>query len=303
MSHNKVKLSQIIRDFIITSDGDDYANNVSDSAIRNFALRGIREIGFDLGKKIKSIKLSVNSDNNTVALPDDFVDMVKMGVVGNDGVVYVFGQNKNLNMSRRMQTSTDTELDDAGKYGGTLPEGIEDATLQGDLTDVFDSGPMNIGLNSIGDRVDSKTATTGAGSSDSGDRDLYIFENYLYEGGLGRLYGMGGGHLAGEYRINLDQNRIEINTDGGYSEVVMEYVADEARSSDPEVHVYAEEALRSYIYYKIIERKSSVPMGEKQRARTEYYNERRKANARLSGFTKEEALKTIRKNFKQAPKY
>ena len=32
----------------------------------------------------------------------------------------------------------------------------------------------------------------------------------------------------------------------------MEYVADEARSTDPEVHVYAEEALVTY--YKIIER-------------------------------------------------
>ena len=122
MSHNKVKLSDIIRDFIITSDGDDYANNVSDSALRNFALRGIREIGFDLGKKIKSLKLSVNSNNNTVSLPDDYVDMVKLGVVGSDGVVYVFGQNKNLNMSRRMQTSNDTETDDSGKYGGTLPQ-------------------------------------------------------------------------------------------------------------------------------------------------------------------------------------
>ena len=84
---------------------------------------------------------------------------------------------------------------------------------------------------------------------------------------------------------------------------MMEYVADEARSTDPEVHVYAEEALRSYIYYKLIERKASVPAGEKARARSEYYNERRKANARLSTFTKEEALKTIRKNFMQAPKY
>ena len=56
MSMNKVKLSQIVNDFMVTSDGDDYVNNVSDYAIRNFALRGIREIGFDLGKKIKSIK-------------------------------------------------------------------------------------------------------------------------------------------------------------------------------------------------------------------------------------------------------
>jgi len=290
MSHNKVKLSQIVRDFIITSDGDDYANNVSDSTIRNFALRGIREIGFDLGKKIKSLKLTINSSNNTIALPDDFVDMSKLGVVGSDGVLYVFGQNKNLNMSRRLQTAADTSLDDEGKNGTSL-------------TDVFDAGPMNILANQVADRVDDKTATASLGSADAENIDYYVFDNYLYEGGVGRLYGAGGGHLAGEYRINLDQNRIEIDTDNSYTEVVMEYVADEARSSDPEVHVYAEEALRSYIYYKIIERKSSVPMGEKQRARAEYYNERRKANARLSGFTKEEALKTIRKNFKQAPKY
>lgn len=302
--HSKVKLSQIIKDFIITSDGDDYANNVSDSALRNFALRGIREIGFDLGKKIKSLKLSVNSTNNTVSLPDDYVDMVKIGVVGSDGILYVFGQNKNLNMSRRLQTSTDTELDDSGNYGGTLPADITDETIKGSLTDVFDADPMNIAANSIGDRIDDKTATTGAGGDvDAGDRDYYIFENYLFEGGIGRLYGIGGGHYVGQYRINLDQNRIEIDTDNNYSEVVIEYVADEARSSDPEVHVYTEEALRAYMYYKIIERKSSVPMAEKQRARSEYYNERRKANARLSGFTKDEALKTIRKNFKQAPKY
>ena len=40
----------------------------------------------------------------------------------------------------------------------------------------------------------------------------------------------------------------------------------------------------------------------KQRARKEYYNELRKAKARLSSFTKEDALQVIRKNFKQSPK-
>jgi hypothetical protein len=56
------------------------------------------------------------------------------------------------------------------------------------------------------------------------------------------------------------------------------------------------------MYYKIIERRASVPANEKARARQEYYNERRKANARLNAFSKEEALKTIRKNYKQSPK-
>ena len=281
MAFNKVKLSQIIKDFIITLDGDDYASNASDSAIRNFALRGIREIGFDLGKKIKSLKREIQP-NDSIILPDDFVDLVKIGIVDPGGVVRVFGNNKNINYSRKMETSDDDK--------------------SGTRTDTFDAGPMNIGLNSISDRVDDKTSTS-SNIPVEDNLDVYVFENYLYQGGLGRLYGTGGGHLAGEYRLNLDQNRIEVEANDDFSEVVIEYIADEARSSDPEVHVYVEEALRCYIYYKIIERKSSVPANEKVRARAEYYNERRKANARLSNFTKEEALKTIRKNFMQAPKY
>ena len=283
---NKVKLSQIIKDFIITSDGDDYANNVSDFAIRNFALRGIREIGFDLGKKIKSIKRTINTTNDTISLPDDFVDLLKVGVVGADGVIHVLNQNKHINYSREIQQDTN------------------DATgVVSDTTDVGDSqlGPLDITANQILDRDASKSSTTGS-TTNSDDQDFYVFENYLYQGGSGRLYGIGGGHGAGQYRLNLDEDRIELKISDS-SEVVLEYIADEARSTDPEVHVYAEEALRSYMYYKIVERKSSVPANEKARARTEYYNERRKANARLSNFTKEEALSTIRRNFMQAPKY
>ena len=276
MSFNKVKLSQVIKDFIITLDGDDYASNASDSAIRNFALRGIREIGFDLGKKVKSLKLSIDTSTDSVALPDDFVDLIKIGIVDADGIVRVFGNNKNINYSRKIADPV--------------------------TNTVFDGNPLNIPANQIDDRAADKTATDNTSGSDN-DFGQYVFENYIYQGGAGRLYGAGGGHLAGEYRLNLDEDRIEIETNSGFSQVVIEYIADEARSSDPEVHVYAEEALRAYIYYKIIERKSSVPSNEKIRARAEYYNERRKANARLSNFTKAEALKTIRKNFMQAPKY
>ena len=285
MSMNKVKLSQIINDFIITSDGDDYANNASDSAIRNFALRGIREIGFDLGKKIKSIKRTVDTTNDTVALPDDFVDLLKLGIVGADGVIHVLNQNKHINYSRQIQqdTAADSTISDTSNVG--------DSQL----------GPLNIEANEILDREPSKNSTTG--STASGDQDFYLFQNYLHQGGLGGLYGVGGGHAVGQYRLNLDQDRIELKMSGSGSEVVLEYIADEARSTDPEVHVYAEEALRCYIYYKVVERKSSVPANEKARARVEYYNERRKANSRLSNFTKEEALSTIRRNFMQAPKY
>ena len=273
MSMNKVKLSQIIRDYIITLDHDDYVSNASDIAIRNLALRGIREIGFDIGKKTRSIKLDVES-NDTITLPDDYVDVSKIGIIGSDGIIRALTHNSNLNYSQ--------------KYLAELTKNDSD------------EDPLNIDDNLILDREDDKTSTS---SSSADDLNAYVFENYTFQGGTGRLYGLGGGASPGEYRINLDQNRIEVASNSSFSQVVMEYIADEARSTDPEVHVYAEEALRCYIYYKLCERKSSVPANEKARARTEYYNERRKANSRLSHFTKNEALKTIRKNFMQAPKF
>jgi hypothetical protein len=280
---NYVPLRQIVDDYIITLDTDDYVGSPSDVAIRNISLRGIREFGFDITSRIKSLKLSINTSNNTVSLPDDFVDLLKVGVIGSDGIIRVLGQNKNLNQSRRI-AQVDTDAD-----------GVVDS----DTTSKSDSegGPLDNTNNLVLNREDSKTSTA------SNSSDSHVFDNYLYQGGNGRLYGLGGGSSQGEYRLNLDQNRLEVGTSSSLSEVVIEYVSDEARSTNPVVHVYAEEALRCYIYYKLCERKSNVPANEKSRARAEYYNERRKAKARMSNFSKAEALKTIRKNFKLAPKY
>ena len=226
-------------------------------------------MGFDLQKRVQSLLLKVDTDNDTVELPDDFVDYVKIGIVGSDGLIYVFAENKNQNMAMKYL------LDTAGNR------------IDSDNDGVFD-------------RVDAKKQ--GVGRASTSDFESYTFRNFLYEGNIGRAYGIGGGKYSGEFRINHEQNRIELYSTAGYSEVVIEYIADEARSTNPSIHIYAENALRSYIYYRLIERKASVPMGEKSRARQEYYNERRLANARLKSFTKEEALKTIRKNYKQSPK-
>jgi|TARA_R110001632_G_scaffold226767_1_gene360802 hypothetical protein len=266
MARNLVTIEQVVNDFVLTLDSDDYVNDVSDIVIKNVALRGIREMGFDMLKRVRSIKLTKNS-NDTVTLPDDFVSLIKIGIVGNDGLVSVFGENKHINYSQKYSTDSAGNIIDSDGDG-------------------------------VADRVDSKTGSTGT----LGDDDFMTFSNYIFQGGVGQLYGLGGGFYSGQYRLNEDQNRIELSS-GAYSEVVIEYIADEARSVNPTIHVEAEEALRSYIYYKLVERKASVPLGEKGRARQEYYNERRRANARLKAFSGEEALKVIRKNFKQAPKY
>jgi hypothetical protein len=275
MARNTVPLNQVINDFILSFAEDDFAANASDNQIRTYALRGVRDMGFDVSKKIRSLKLAINSANNTVELPDDYVDWSKIGVVGTDGLVYVLGENKNINYSQAYDTGAGVKAPTSATANDSDNDGVYD-------------------------RLDDKTANGGVGIQ-SGFNST-IFRDYYY-GAQNAVYGAGGGRYRGEFRVNLDQNRIEISPMSGVGEVVIEYVADEARSKNPSIHVYLEEALMAYMYYRIIERKSSVPANEKARARTEYYNELRKGNARMKSFTKEEALKTIRKNFKQSPKF
>ena len=275
-------LRQIIDDFLITNDADDYTANVSDVTVRNLALRGIREFGFDVTTRVKSLKLPIESATDTVILPTDFVDVIKVGVVDGDGIIRVMRHNKNINFSQKIDSD------------------------DGSSTDVdAEDGPLMIQQNAdlIPNKGDSKTPTSGneEGSTESLRED--VFRNYLYQNAIGSLYGIGGGIGVGEYRVNLDQFRLEISSNSSVTEVVMEYISDEARSTNPLIHVYAEEALRSYIYYKVCERKRNVPAGEKARARAEYYNERRKARARMNSVSKDDILGMLRKNFKQAPKY
>lgn len=71
----------------------------------------------------------------------------------------------------------------------------------------------------------------------------------------------------------------------------------------PRVHKFCEEALRSFMYWKFIDKKRGIPMNEKIRAKKEYYNQKRLAKARMLSFTKEEALQSSRKGFKQSPKF
>jgi len=277
MARNTVSINRIVNDFIILNEENDYTTHASDVSIRNFALRGIRDMGFDFSRRIKSIKLPLNPSNNTVDLPDDFVGLNKIGIVGSDGKVYVFTENNNINYSMTYADSTGNST-----------------TNRSSAVDSDSDG--------VADRVDSKTTTSGTEISSDSDYATYVFSNYIYGDNQGQLYGIGGGHKLGQYRLNLDQNRIEIDTKSSYTEFVIEYVADEARATNPSVHVFQEEALMAYIYYRLIERKSNVPLSEKQRARAEYYNERRKASARLNTFTKEEALQVTRKNFKLSTK-
>ena len=138
MARNTVPLDQIINDFIITLADDDYAGHASDTQIRTHALRGIREMGFDMAKKIRSLKLTVDTATNTIELPDDYVDWSKVGVVGSDGIVYVLGENKNINYSQAYDDGTGVKAGTSATAYDSDGDGVYDRI---DSKGATNSGP------------------------------------------------------------------------------------------------------------------------------------------------------------------
>ena len=96
------------------------------------------------------------------------------------------------------------------------------------------------------------------------------------------------------YELDLYQNDV-LNTE-------IELIQQGSAARQPRVHKFCEEALRSYIYYKYIQRKRGIPANEKQAAKRAYFNEKRLARARMMNFSKETAMQVSRKAFKQSPK-
>ena len=172
-----MSLREVIVDYMLTMDEDDYASSATEYAIRNMALRGIREFGFDVQPRVRSLKRTLES-NNTIVLPDDFVDVIKIGTVDENGIVRAFAENKNLNIS---------QVYDGSSTSQSGQDGLDDSGQSGNRRVVGD--------NKINNRKDDLTATNSEANNE--DIDWYIFENYLYQGSLGRMYGLGGGKLRG----------------------------------------------------------------------------------------------------------
>ena len=95
MAQNTVTIKDIVKEFMMGIDAEDYIYGTSESIIRNNALRGIRDMGFDMLKVIKSKTIDVK-ENNTAVLPDDFVSITKVGLVSDEGQVITFSKNNNI---------------------------------------------------------------------------------------------------------------------------------------------------------------------------------------------------------------
>ena len=156
-------------------------------------------------------------------------------------------------------------------------------------------------------RVKDIAFTNSLGTNSTEQDDYYLFRNFLSDGSLGSIYGVGGGNNAnGYYYEDRKNNRFLFNGNLKGKTIILEYITDGSTGVSSEnivVDPYAEEALMSFIHWKTIQRKRGINQGEKEAARRDWYNEKRLAIARFSSFNKEEALQASRVNFRQSPKF
>ena len=81
------------------------------------AIRGLKELSFDVLMEVKVIKLSVNT-NLTVDLPNDYVNYTRIGVCKPDGRIYTLGYDNQICLSKGIDACGDEVAND-GKLGST----------------------------------------------------------------------------------------------------------------------------------------------------------------------------------------
>jgi hypothetical protein len=158
----------------------------------------------------------------------------------------------------------------------------------------YDSEPHSTDPDNPTPRSDAKTV-----SNDNLGQFPYWY-GYPSFNSSSTFYGYATDGSAGQFKINKEQNRIELLTN--VDEIILEYIYDAALTTNPQLPVLAEKAAHLYVYFNLVQKKSNIPMNEKMRARNEYFNERRLANIALGNITKEALLGVGRKNFHQSIK-
>lgn len=267
MARNKIKLSEIVSDYIASRGEDDTDKRVPYKTCEANAKRAIRDMATNVGVEfaLKTVLLTLEPGQAYFDVPSDYLTYTKIGVVNGNGEVVSLGRNDNIRIAAEfLLDSNNNPLTDAN--GNEL-----------------------------------KDSYNNRGAVNNYDT---VFWNYLYQGALYQLYGWETNqNQYGEYRWNAELNRFELSN-MATSQVVLEYVYDVTKDSDFYVPLLMHKAIEAGIYYFNIIRMSNLfcPMNEKERAKRDYHNARFVAGSNLRGATIHEIVQGWRAANKQSPK-
>jgi len=224
---------------------------------------------------VKGLEFEI-SESLSLISPVDYVDWVKISVVGGDGFLYTMGENKKMITATAylQDNNFDILFDNLG-----FP-------LEGDTSSNAFSSPWN-----------RRRLYPEATNQQSGvDEELYALANSGH--GAMRNINTSAYNENGEFKIDLERGAIAFSSEIAEQSIVLEYVADGLENEKIwgealAIHKYIVDAIMDYVYWQVIRKKRNVILTEKAVARHEYFNSRRLAKIRLGSINANEIRKAM----------
>lgn len=275
--YRRTSLEDVINNFIVAYTGEDKAlSKIPRYEVDFWAQRGIQEFSYDILHSEKSIEVELG-DALTIALPQDYVSLVQVFHVGNDGKKNVLlRQRKSGNPTAPVQDANYNYTFDAG---GELIVAAESSTL-----DRFQdsTNPANI----------TQSAQDYYYSNYNNDNFSYFNKRY---GGIPEEMNAGATYI-------LDEPNGLIYFDGSLGSrqqdlIILDYISDGIADNGDLSNVYvpklAEDALYAYMLYNLAKlRPSSTPLAALYKK--EASAKMRNAKIRLSNYNLQELAQVLR---------
>ena len=258
-----VSLDNIINAFMLIYVGENkILSKVNRTDVQFHGMRAIQELSYDVFRSVKSQEIEV-PNTLKMALPQDYVNYVKVVTVNNDGIekiIYPTGKTSNP-----FAISQDSD----GVYQFTGDE-LSEQTPSDTLTKYNDQ------------------SVTDSYADDDTDIDL---DN------RGRRYGLDPQYSQsnGTFFIDYLRGYIHFGAALAGETITLKYISD-GLGTDEEmvVHKFCEEAVYKWIMYGVLSTRSNVPEGIVQRFKRERFAETRKAKIRLSNIKIEEFTQVLK---------
>jgi hypothetical protein len=274
-SYQYISLNDIINNFIVAYVGTGkLINDVKRTDVIFHAKRGMQEFSYDTLKSVKSQELNI-PHNLSVAIPQDYVNYVKMSWIDDYGVKHPIYPVNAL-------TTNPYENPIQDQRGLPIQDNFE-ANIEGDsLTE------ERWNTNNIFPVVNDNTNL---------ENGWYNGDNWVQDRFFGRLYGIDPqyANMNGYFSINDREGKISFSSNLVGKLIVLEYISDGlAYNLDSRVPKMAEDALYAYILHAIISHRSGAQEYLVRRLQQDKSAKLRNAKIRLSNIKLEEITQVFR---------
>ncbi|MFY8170324.1 MAG: hypothetical protein ACOVK2_04325 [Candidatus Fonsibacter sp.] len=273
-SYAYISLNDIINNFLVAYVGSGkLIADVKRTDVIFHAKRGLQEFSYDTLKSVKSQELTI-PPSLSLAIPQDYVNYVKMSWVDSSGVKHIIYPTT--------LTSNPTQLPIQDNLGIPIQSNFDDNIDGTSLTDerwkTQNNGIIVNNLNFI-----------------QGINGGYSYgDNY---GRFGERYGLDPqyANANGSFTINERENKFSFSSDLVGSLIILEYISDGlAYDLDTKIPKMAEEAMYLHILYSILSTRSNVQEYIVQRFKRERSAMLRNTKIRLSNIKLEEITQVMR---------